>query len=140
MEETKINNNFIFMACDIQGEADSNMAKYLTDHAGLIQYSTKLVQLAKASNNPLIIVEGNAKTFGHTAEALLKSIGLETEQYDGYADGQAFIHEKCSFSMLEDEKTRARFFEFFDKEKTVAVLFGLLTEACILKSVISLRQ
>ena len=42
--------------------------------------------------------------------------------------------------MLEDEKTRARFFEFYDKEKTVAVLFGILTEACVLKSVISLRQ
>ena len=41
--------------------------------------------------------------------------------------------------MFEDEKTKARFFEFYDKEKTVAVLFGILTEACILKSVISLR-
>ena len=42
--------------------------------------------------------------------------------------------------MMEDEKIKARFFEFYDKEKTVAVIFGVLTEACVLKSVISLKQ
>lgn len=71
------------MCCDIQ----VTITKYIKDYAGLIETSTKLLQLSKATNNPLIIVEGNTKTFGHTDEQLFKCIGLETEQYDGYADG-----------------------------------------------------
>jgi len=63
------------MACDIQ----ATLTKYIKDYTTLVDCCVKLCQLSKASNNPLIIVEGNTKTFGHTDESLLKSIGLETE-------------------------------------------------------------
>jgi hypothetical protein len=71
------------LSVDIQ----ATLTKYIKDHVQLQEASIKLFQLSKASGNPLIIGEGNTKTFGHTDEALLKSIGLETEQYDGHADG-----------------------------------------------------
>ena len=80
----KINNNFIFMCCDIQGA----ISNYIKDYASLLEHSCNIVKLSKNSNNPIIFAEGNTKTFGHTEPSLFKSIDLQNgEVFDGFSDG-----------------------------------------------------
>ena len=49
------------------------------------------------------------------------------------------VFEKVSFSMMEEPSIKNRFLELY-LEGTSVILFGVLTEACVLQTVISMRQ
>ena len=87
-----------------------------------------------------MIGQGNSKNFGPTEDSLLQSISLEPGQHAGYAQDNIYIVEKTSFSMMEDPKIKEYFDNHYSTEGSTVVIFGVITEGCILKTVISLRQ
>ena len=81
------------------------------------------------------MTEQNTKVFGHTEKSILEAMGIKWPQ-DGvtaYDDGQVSIIEKLSFSMMKCPEVEAIYNKrTADSSKVVAILYGALTEACIL--------
>lgn len=128
----------IFLCCDIQQIITKHIA---ASEEALVSTSMYLNQIAVSHNFPLIITQQNTLKFGNTHPRILQALGIQDiGPITNYMETNRnlAIVDKSSFSMVNEPLVREILTSCIGEMPVDIYLYGVLTEACILQTVLDL--